>query len=128
MLKISHISPDPAASTSTFITPSPNISTMRIFLQNVFINSRIAQDSQEKPVLNVVGAEMEDIDLKILKDTSTTTSPTEDETIPLREPQSSGPSQPTSSRNLDQYLGIEESKMCFRLHTRSAYLLAKAKK
>ncbi len=56
MSEISHISPDPLA--STFITPSPNVSTMRIFLQNDFTDWRITQDSQEKSVLkgfSVVG-------------------------------------------------------------------------
>jgi hypothetical protein len=56
--EISHILPDPEASTSTLITPSPNVSTMRIFLQNNFADWRIAQDSQEKSILkgfSVVG-------------------------------------------------------------------------
>ena len=80
------------------------------FITDELIDLNIFEDTLTA-THQVTGAEMEDIDLKILKDTSTTTSPTEDETIPLREPKSSGPSQPTSSRNLDQYLGIEESKL-----------------
>jgi hypothetical protein len=51
--EISHVSPDP-----TFIVPSPDVSTMRIFLQNDFTDWRITQDSQEKSVLkgfSVVG-------------------------------------------------------------------------
>jgi hypothetical protein len=50
--EISHVFPDPEAS------PSPNVSTMRIFLQNDFTDWRITQDSQEKSVLkgfSVVG-------------------------------------------------------------------------
>ncbi len=60
------------------------------------------------------------IDLKTLKEkkTSTTTSQaTEPETIPLVEIQSPGPSQlATSSRNLNQSLGIEESELLLSTH------------
>ena len=60
-------------------------------------------------------------DLKILVDTSTTTiQATEDDTLPIRqmegEPQSPGPSQPTSSRNFGQSgeskFGSSAHEMC----------------